>query len=111
MVVLRSPAVQMVKTTCTESKKKNMTSRETEAPMGRNRACVESMVWIPAEGREISRTSRKWPQQHLKHSLLLVLPLLKAPGAMGFPSLSFSWFSQSMFNDLRDGREREREHG
>lgn len=44
MVLLRSPAVQMVKTTCTESKKKNMTSRETEAPMGRNRACVESMV-------------------------------------------------------------------
>lgn len=38
------PAVQMVKTTCTESKKKNMTSRDTEAPMGRNRACVESMV-------------------------------------------------------------------
>lgn len=42
------PAVQMVKTTCTESKKKNMTSRDTEAPMGRNRACVESIVWIPA---------------------------------------------------------------
>lgn len=39
-----SPAVQMVKTTCTESKKKNMTSRDTEAPMGRNRACVESIV-------------------------------------------------------------------
>lgn len=39
-----SPAVQMVKTTWTESKKKNMTSRETEAPMGRNSACVESMV-------------------------------------------------------------------
>lgn len=38
------PAVQMVKTTWTESKKKNMTSRETEAPMGRKRACVESMV-------------------------------------------------------------------
>lgn len=40
----RSPAVQMVKTTWTESKKKNMTSRDTEAPMGRNSACVESMV-------------------------------------------------------------------
>lgn len=38
------PAVQMVKTTWTESKKKNMTSRETEAPIGRKRACVESMV-------------------------------------------------------------------
>lgn len=38
------PAVQMVKTTCTESKKKNMTSRDTEAPMGRKRACVESIV-------------------------------------------------------------------
>lgn len=43
------PAVQMVKTTCTESKKKNMTSRDTEAPIGRNRACVESIVWIPAK--------------------------------------------------------------
>lgn len=38
------PAVQMVKTTWTESKKKNMTSRETEAPIGRKRACVESIV-------------------------------------------------------------------
>ena len=38
------PAVQMVKTTCTESKKKNMTSRDTEAPIGRNSACVESIV-------------------------------------------------------------------
>lgn len=44
MVLVHSPAVQMVKTTCTESKKKNMTSRDTEAPMGRNSACVESMV-------------------------------------------------------------------
>lgn len=41
---VRSPAVQMVKTTCTESKKKNMTRRDTEAPMGRKSACVESMV-------------------------------------------------------------------
>lgn len=41
----------------------------------------------------------------LKHSLLFVLPLLNAPAAVGFPSLSFSWFSQSMFNDLQDGRE------
>lgn len=43
------PAVQMVKTTWTESKKKNMTSRDTDAPMGRNSACVESIVWIPAK--------------------------------------------------------------
>lgn len=45
------PAVHMVNTTWTESKKKNMTSRDTEAPMGRNSACVESMVWIPAKTR------------------------------------------------------------
>lgn len=42
--IVARTAVQMVKTTCTESKKKNMTSRDTEAPMGRNRACVESIV-------------------------------------------------------------------
>ena len=34
------------------------------------------------------------------NSLLFVPPLLKVPGAVGFPSLSFSWFSQSIFNDL-----------
>lgn len=51
------PAVQMVKTTCTESKKKNMTSKDTEAPMGRNRACVESMVWIPAKKKLQTSTS------------------------------------------------------
>lgn len=45
-------------------------------------------------------------RQRPGHSLLFVLPLLKAPAAVGFPSLSFSWFSQSMFNDLQDGRER-----
>lgn len=37
------------------------------------------------------------------HSLLFVLPLLKAPGAVTLPSLSFSWFSQSMFSDLQQG--------
>lgn len=46
------PAVQMVKTTCTESKKKNMTSRDTEAPIGRNRACVESIVWMPEKEKK-----------------------------------------------------------
>ncbi len=43
----------MVNTTWTESKKKNMTSRDTEAPMGKNSACVESMVWIPVQMQEI----------------------------------------------------------
>ena len=41
------PAVHIVKTTGTESKKKNITRRETDAPIGRNRAWVESIVWIP----------------------------------------------------------------
>jgi hypothetical protein len=41
------PAVHIVKTTWTESKKKNITRRETDAPIGRNRAWVESIVWIP----------------------------------------------------------------
>lgn len=52
------PAVHIVKTTWTESKKKNMTRRETDAPIGRNRAWVESMVWMPGEERrgEESRT-------------------------------------------------------
>ncbi|KAG7282592.1 hypothetical protein CRUP_018711 [Coryphaenoides rupestris] len=38
-----SSSASMVNTTWTESKKKNMTSRDTEAPMGRNSAWVESM--------------------------------------------------------------------
>lgn len=41
------PAVHIVKTTWTESKKKNITRRETDAPIGRNSAWVESIVWIP----------------------------------------------------------------
>lgn len=44
------------------------------------------------------------------HSLLFVLPLLKAPGGVALPSLSFSWFSQSMFSDLQregDGTRRQ----
>ena len=35
----------MANTSCIESKKKNMTSREMEAPIGRKRAWVESNVW------------------------------------------------------------------
>ena len=50
-------AVQMANSICIESKKKNMTSREMEAPRGRHMACRESKVWIPL--------------------LLLLLPLLE----------------------------------
>ena len=38
-----------------------------------------------------------------------MLPLLNAPGAVGFPSLSFSWFSQSIFKDLLRERGGKRE--
>lgn len=56
-------------------------------------------------GRHQPETQKTaWPH-HLGHSLLFVLLLLKAPVVVGLPSLSFSWFSQSMFNDLEDGRE------
>ena len=44
-LISHSLAVQMAKTSCIESKKKNMTRREMEAPMGRNSAWVESNVW------------------------------------------------------------------
>lgn len=37
-------AVQMAKSICMESKKKNMTRREMEAPSGRHRACIVSSV-------------------------------------------------------------------
>lgn len=46
------------------------------------------------------------PPPTAQDSLLLVLLLLNAPVVVGLPSLSFSWFSQSMFNDLRGGRDR-----
>lgn len=39
-----SLAVQTAKRSCIESKKKNMTSRETEAPSGRQSACMVSSV-------------------------------------------------------------------
>ena len=37
-------AVQMAKSICIESKKKNMTSNDIEAPNGRHIACIESNV-------------------------------------------------------------------
>lgn len=58
------PAVHMVNTTWTESKKKNMTSRDTEAPMGRNSACVESMVWIPVQTHILIRGFRFCSEEH-----------------------------------------------
>ena len=39
--------VQMANSICMESKKKNMTSSEIEAPSGRHMAWRESSVWIP----------------------------------------------------------------
>ena len=42
-------AVQMANNICIESKKKNMTSNDTEAPNGKHIACNESKVWIPDE--------------------------------------------------------------
>jgi hypothetical protein len=37
-------AVQMANSICMESKKKNMTRRETEAPRGKHKACIVSKV-------------------------------------------------------------------
>ena len=40
-------AVQIANNICIESKKKNMTSSDIEAPNGRHIACIESRVCIP----------------------------------------------------------------
>ena len=40
-------AVQIANNICIESKKKNMTSKDIEAPNGRHIACMESRVCIP----------------------------------------------------------------
>ncbi len=40
-------AVHMANNNCIESKKKNITNREMEAPTGRHIACSESRVWTP----------------------------------------------------------------
>ena len=37
----------MANNICIESKKKNMTSKEMDAPRGRQRACIVSSVWTP----------------------------------------------------------------
>lgn len=42
------PAVQMAKSICMESKKKNMINKDTEAPSGRHSACIVSNVWTSA---------------------------------------------------------------
>ena len=36
-----------------ESKKKNITSRDMEAPSGRHMACNESRVWMPLPEEEV----------------------------------------------------------
>ena len=52
-------AVQEAKSICMESKKKNMTRREMDAPSGRHMAWRESRVWMPLapEEEEVSLSS------------------------------------------------------
>lgn len=38
-------AVHIANNICIESKKKNITSNETDAPNGKQRACIVSRVW------------------------------------------------------------------
>ena len=40
-------AVQIAKSICMESKKKNITNNEMDAPKGKHIACKESKVWMP----------------------------------------------------------------
>lgn len=47
--ILYLPAVQTAKTSCRESKNKNMMRRESEAPSGRNMAWYESKVETSAK--------------------------------------------------------------
>ena len=42
-------AVQLAKSSCMLSKKKNMTSSDMDAPRGRHMACNESKVWMPVD--------------------------------------------------------------
>lgn len=42
--LFNSLAVQTAKRSCIESKKKNMTRRETDAPSGKHKACIVSSV-------------------------------------------------------------------
>uniref|UniRef100_A0A6B0U8Q4 Uncharacterized protein n=1 Tax=Ixodes ricinus TaxID=34613 RepID=A0A6B0U8Q4_IXORI len=64
-------AVQMAKSICMESKKKNMTRSEMDAPRGRHKACTVSRV--------CTLVSTPWP----------------------FRSFSFSLASRSMLSDLK----------
>ena len=41
--------MQTAKTTCMESKKKNMNSKDNDAPTGRQTACDVLMVWNVAK--------------------------------------------------------------
>lgn len=42
-------AVHIAKSICIESKKKNMTSKDIEAPKGRHKAWIVSRVWTSAK--------------------------------------------------------------
>lgn len=54
-------AVQTAKSSCIESKKKNMTRRETDAPSGKHSACIVSNVWTSDWKRqEHQRIKKNW---------------------------------------------------
>jgi hypothetical protein len=51
-------AVQMAKSICIESKKKNMTSSEMDAPRGRHSACMVSSVCTSADKKWVYAVSK-----------------------------------------------------
>ena len=62
--------------------------------------CARACVGAGASARVCVLTHTR------RHALLLELLLLKEV-VVGFPSLSFSWFSVSIFNDLERERKSE----
>ena len=72
-------AVQEAKSICMESKKKNMTRREMEAPSGRHMACRESRVWMPLEEADESLSSFSLSGSGREESMRSMFGLREAP--------------------------------
>lgn len=88
-------AVQMANSICMESKKKNITRSETDAPNGRHNACIVSKVCTSRIEKSNKVSVRLSKAGRCKHSLVS----LAHPSLEQF-SFSFSFASCSIFKDL-----------
>lgn len=95
-------AVHMANNICIESKKKNMTRSDTEAPKGRQRACIVSNVCTSKRNTlwKLFASNRNRKLKFKRKIQYILLSQLDPP-SFGEFSFSFNFASCSIFNDLQ----------